>query len=974
MTGHHIYTRSWYELGAKSRNAGTFTVELTDGVFGANTDEVIYNRLNPMCAAVPEALAPLNTGQSLLRIFHPLPNTTVVTRSWFVADKITNRGPVAYAFSLIFRDNGNAAFLKHPAAAFSPKAAESYDSFCSRVTPDAPVTPSTKFDPKKEDYSSPYIYPKEDWRRSFKFERELFVDYYVALCKAICGKENAKVGVVLPSGMNYSTADGELLMLTTLSILPTFMKKKFGAASNWKGLMDGSSSKAINGLHLICCYGEHPISDTKLPVVDLTGAGEHENLEVAERHYAGWVWDNIDNPDELMRFEQFMSENFESVVDRMPYPVIDTCFLLWNTFVNLKKTIDFSIATIVTRLITESFARNYAKFPFICDRIKECLGVIHNTISANPHADLKIELVQAVCTLANNSEPNAQRIVHEIHAHIYEGSEWKKVAVTVAYYAGLLDRPNIAPDLESRCCAALLACLNSADANGASVAQNAIAKYCMRLRAAMLGGDVDKADKAFSEYHDDSLALYSATGGKLADSFFQLPPRGSAVSEDTANMFIKMAKFDVESLEYVPSPARWSDTLRWIEPIMKNYLKNTDLVKSLFEPYYKCIPPGRLREYILQIEKSNREILKFLMYVDEKIENEIENEYVKSFSEEFGETERKLDSDETWGFISGWLDRLEKLSFPIESRIFSVIRQAAPIDRNALPAISRSLSADSFKVIVRLYGRTDQQLNVPLRVISVIDEASATKTVSEEMIRNAIRQNGLEIQEYNNRLDFWYEKGGFDDIVSWALTVFAAIVRSPDQNMNSINEYINVFVSLCRSKGSAKNTSEGLACIFTALKKLDACLFYNRDEIKETFKNWILDALRTDQLNKALLSDEAREAFSKLDMFKWKTTVGRQIAEHLLLVFRDINPDILDSYYIFQRVQEEPANEDAKRMTRTAAVIALVFTIAALCFTFVLGSGQIAAAVPKALFIASAVIGALVFCSMVLAVVKHRSK
>jgi len=182
-----------------------------------------------MCATVPEAVAPRNTGRSLLRIFHLSPDTTIVGRSWFITDEITGRGTVPYAYNLIFRGrNDREAFLNHPAKAFSSDAHEPYRSFCARVITDAPAPISAEYDPKSADYTDQFVFSRNDWIESFGFDENLFTNYFANLYKAVCSRGNNKVGVILPGERGQREKDGqrgELLILATLSLLPMFMKK-----------------------------------------------------------------------------------------------------------------------------------------------------------------------------------------------------------------------------------------------------------------------------------------------------------------------------------------------------------------------------------------------------------------------------------------------------------------------------------------------------------------------------------------------------------------------------------------------------------------------------------------------------------------------------------------------------------------------------------------------------------------------------
>ena len=930
MTGHHIYTRSWFELGSKSQNAGTFTVELSNGIFGDQSDDVIYNRLNPMYAAVPEALAPLNSGKSMLRVFHPLPDTTVICRNWFVTDEITGRGPVPYAFSLIFRGGSNDVFLRHPAKAFTPEAMETYDSFRARVTPDAPVAISRSFDPRKEDYSSPFVFSKSEWVETFGFDRELFIAFYVSLCRSICGKGNTRVGVVLPAD-----ADGELLIMATLALLPMFLKRKFGATSNWKGMMDGSGSRGISNLHLICCYETAPLTDTKLPIVDMTGAGRHENIEIADKSYAGWVWDNLDNESVLARFEGFLNENFESVLDRMPYQVIENCFMLWNVFVNMKKTVDFKLAAIIIKLITDSFAKNFAKFPFISARIKDCLTVIGDELAGNPGADLTLAVVQAICLLAGNGEENSRNLVYDLYRHFYDKGDWKKVAVTATYYSGLMEQPDISAQTENLCSEVLLGCLACADPGGAKVAQGAIEKYCLKLRSIILS-DAPGTEESLTTYCDAILALYSAVGGRLGGSFFQFPEQSGAVSLDVASRFTRLMDFDINRLGYLPTQSQWIYSLQWLEPLTRDE-RGKEVIRGMYKLYYDKTPVEYRRDYILYIENKHNKLLLLIIQSYPYIRNDVERILSDRFAEEITKAGYALDMDDTWAHINGWLDRLDVLKFTDYDVIYSHMRQVVRLDKNILINISGTISNGSLLTIVRLYGTTDPQFVNLLYILHMIDTAALTGSVDKNIAQNSRLFSVQEIRDARIRMDYWYTKS-FTDPAEWALLMLTA-------TMGSVGFNVSEFIRMCRTKNKASSDAVGpedMVCVLTAMKLLDEYDDYYRRELLMKFRNMIVSTLNEYNSEDIFVNVNVARAFSRISPVQWKHEVGRTIAERL---YRDkgVSDDIRDVYYQIKRSSSNKDAAVAPRPVLITSVLGLMLLALAAIMLFMLSGGMVGA-------------------------------
>ena len=917
MTGHHIYTRSWFELGSKSKNPGTFTVELTDDIFGAQSNDVIYGKLNPMLAAVPEALAPLNSGKSMLRIFHPLPDTTVVSRNWFVTDEITGRGPVPYAHSLIFRRNTNDVFLKNPAHAFSLDSAEQYESFLARVTPDEPVALSRRYDPRKEDYMSPFIFGKSDWIESFGFNQALFVKYFVSLCKAICDKGNLKLAVVLPNAV-----DSELLILATLALLPMFMKRRFGAASSWKGMMDGSSSKAVSGLHLVCCYENYPMSDSKLPILDLTEADRSSHLDVAEQGYANCVWDNLGDSEMMAEFEGFLLENFSSVLEKMPYRVIDSCFMLWNVFVKSKAVVDFRLAAIITKLITDCFAKNFAKFPFIVEKIKFCLSIIQAGLASPLNADLDTAVIQAICLLAGNGEDNARNSIISIHDHYHKKGDFKRAAITASYYAGLLEQPGITAEIEALCCKALLECASYADHGDAKAAQGALGKYFSRLKAVMLNFDTlnEKADELFARYSDAALALHSSTGGKLSGAFFQLPELAGATSYEVSARFVRLMTFDIKQLGHSPTPAQWIDTFGWVKPLARDK-DGQEQIKEIYKLYYNRVTPDKRRACVLHIEKHLREILNILLLSDSGIRHEIEQVFIECCLEGFQTTQYTMNTDEVWDYVRQWLDRLAALGFKDGDTVRKMLRQALPIDRDGLLFISGSISHGSLKTVEELYGGSNVFLGSTLGILFAIDDVAASRAVPH----NASGAGLIQVPEINNylgRMNYWYDKS-FNDPSEWALLMMIATVGVDGFHADK-------FLSLCRSKTGVTSNAigpEDMACIFKAISKLNGYGDAYRVGILSKLKSVITPAIDSHNAESVFSNSSVMGAFSGIEQSPWKYEIGRAIV-YSLSKHKEVDPEMRDVYFQYRFRGAAQAGPDPKPVVYFALLSILLAALA----------------------------------------------
>ena len=402
MTGHHVFTRSWYEHGSRSKNPGTFTVELTDGFFGQHTHDVIYNRLNPAFAGTQPTLAGYSQEESMLRIFHPTPESVLVARSYFANDEITGRGMVQFSYGLLFSGADKDNFLVNPKKAFSIRAYEPYDEFAKRVPDDGVLPYSGKYDPVMEDYAGDLTYDYGKWE-SLGFTEDIFIKYFVSLGRVITSqKGDYKVVVMLPPGSN-----GEELMLATIWILPHWLKRKFGGISTWAGALDTSGKSSLVGIQLVCYSNDKPPHDTSEVIIDLTGANVHKNIAAIsyqEEVFARWMWRNIETPEKILTMTKYMFKNYKSLLDRMPYEISAHCFWLWLTFVDeysatSKLSFDTSCMAIIS--LVSAFGRkleDHFKDASLLQNIFTSFGEEFPYVSAN---ELNRETIKALCALAS---------------------------------------------------------------------------------------------------------------------------------------------------------------------------------------------------------------------------------------------------------------------------------------------------------------------------------------------------------------------------------------------------------------------------------------------------------------------------------------------------------------------------------------------------------------------------------------------
>jgi len=265
MTGHHIFTASWFAYGSTEKVKGTSTIEMTENIFDINENNLLKETISPFCAELP-----LHTGDSaILRVFHPTRETTMVCRSELVDDRITDRGSVIYAHSLIFankdENKDKNMFLTAPHRAFEDGAHESYEDFVARVGNyvNSPAPLSRLYDPKREDYNLKSS-SVESFLTQYEINENTFYMLMAELNRIIFHESNKKIALILKKGVK-----GSSFIADFLNVIPMNIKEKLGVASNWTTDIDTTKpGKGLSGIHLICYEFLKP-KDSSMPICNL---------------------------------------------------------------------------------------------------------------------------------------------------------------------------------------------------------------------------------------------------------------------------------------------------------------------------------------------------------------------------------------------------------------------------------------------------------------------------------------------------------------------------------------------------------------------------------------------------------------------------------------------------------------------------------------------------------------------------------
>jgi hypothetical protein len=498
--------------------------------------------------------------QSLLRLFHPAADCTMVSRSYFVNDEVTGRGVVQYSFGLVFSGaEENGRFLQCPRQAFERQAYEEYGSFVKRIDSEGKLAYSGAYDPLPEDYAAPCLLSREKWV-SLGFNKENFCSLFTALGKAIApGKGYAKVAVLLPAG-----ADSEALIYALLAVLPPWLKRKFGAVSRWAGPLDGSSATAISGMQLACYVGEQPPYDTTAAIVDLTGRQAHKNLGQIlgeQRQLAEWYWDNIEDAGALSGLVEYMEAKYQrQLMDKMPFTVFAHCFWLWlHLHKNLRPNdpgyLTFAMAAHAISSLVSAFGINIEKYFSNRPLLMEIFKAYRDNLASDTVSNVNAGFVHSICVLAKGEfwlklgDIKARELIKPLFDELLAAQKWEELEPLLQYYAKILaeEKPQ---DRVYEAVGAFLQLLNCPDKKCADEAVAISSKYAIAILHAALamshGDDIDK--------HRKNINIYKTIAAKLQEAGRKVGADLTAwdnlqLNEGAARLYYDVLKFNREEIE-----------------------------------------------------------------------------------------------------------------------------------------------------------------------------------------------------------------------------------------------------------------------------------------------------------------------------------------------------------------------------------------------------------------------------------------
>ncbi len=329
MQGQHIFAR----FKNRQNNAGTWTAAVTEGILPA---DVIMTEVEPRCNLFePFAVRTMVTcPNSILRIYHPRDDATVVTRSFWVKDRLTETTGrnVAYSVSHILTGEDADRFAADFGGAFDPACFESYDALVERVGEGQreAITLNTDYNI----FSHRAQGPDPEILDSLGFTQESFAAMMSAVYHAV--ENEQQVALILPDAVQNAWSESgddsaEQLLFALMACLPDFVRVRVGAVSHWGGPL---RDKMIEGMHLIVL---HPAQDgvaeelgkSGMDVIDLNG-----RIRLPKRNdapnYFGFLWSRRAHLEEAEGFWQAIKKHYGKLLRRQPVnaEVMESLFLM----------------------------------------------------------------------------------------------------------------------------------------------------------------------------------------------------------------------------------------------------------------------------------------------------------------------------------------------------------------------------------------------------------------------------------------------------------------------------------------------------------------------------------------------------------------------------------------------------------------------------------------------------------------------
>lgn len=318
MQGKHLFLR----CKDAQNNAGTWTAAMTAGIL---TQNEVRDLIEPRCnvnESFAQACMSNNNANSILRIYHPKQDLTVITRTTWTTDRLTEafgrKG--AYSVSCVLTDSDSEHFGEQFEGAFDPAFFESYDSLLERAHANGgKVTIGLARDI--------FSYPKSRCASGVFKKIGLTAETFSYIMEGVYAAihQNSHFVVIIPRLFQAAWEQegdntAEQLARAIMECLPPHTRNLFGFASHWGSNLD---DRMIDGMHLVFVQNSlseafNKIRTNSVGVVDIE-SGKQFGLDHAEApSYFRFLWEQISNYDQIERFWAYGEENYAKLLHNMP--------------------------------------------------------------------------------------------------------------------------------------------------------------------------------------------------------------------------------------------------------------------------------------------------------------------------------------------------------------------------------------------------------------------------------------------------------------------------------------------------------------------------------------------------------------------------------------------------------------------------------------------------------------------------------
>ena len=412
MVGQHIFVRCRNE----QNNAGTWTAAITENVVDR---EIVRDYIEPRCnmdeTFAQRALTNV-ADNNVLRIYHIGEAAMVVSRTYWVTDRITEtmgrKG--AYSTSYILTGNDTLRFCTDFGGAFDPGCFETYDALLGRINQGKiTINPGYDLFSHGEARYNPSVF------KNAGFTKESFISLMNGIYFAIENKK--QLAVILPQELRSAweekgDATAEKLAFHIMSLLPDFTRVTFGIATHWSCQV---KDKMVGDMHLVFI---HPKSEEEIAVLkrdqtmllDLDGGKHTSNIPNTVSEYFGFLWDSLENKDAIEEFWSYTKSKYRKLLRGRP---------------NSASSIE--IVYLIYRITAEQFANKNALMPAFMLAASEFAGAGSKVPDAEEFiyrvmCDLKLaeaslspEMERAICTMMKHDAEPTKHQFEEYAALLY---------------------------------------------------------------------------------------------------------------------------------------------------------------------------------------------------------------------------------------------------------------------------------------------------------------------------------------------------------------------------------------------------------------------------------------------------------------------------------------------------------------------------------------------------------------------------